>query len=327
MRLSGVPVKALVTGATGFIGSCLAEALVKRGDEVTCLVRETSDRSRLGPLGVCFVEGELGRPETFREKIAGIDVVYHLAGLTKAARPELFFRANAEGTANLVEALALVSRGECRLVYVSSLAAAGPSLDGIPVREETPEHPVSAYGESKLAGEKAVRSAGAAVPFTIIRPPAVYGPRDRDFLVIFRAIKKHVFPFWGLSHYSMIYVEDLVRGIIGAAEHPAALGETFFLAFPEIVTNEDIAGAIASALGRRPFRVPVPLALMSLLGAAAQKIDKKGIINTDRIKDFQYRRWTCDAGKAARMLGFRPEVDLRKGISWTADWYRTHKWI
>lgn len=318
--------KALVTGATGFIGSSLAEALVRRGDDVTCLVRPTSDRSRLELLGVRFLFGDIGQPETISDAVGGFDVVYHLAGLTKAARPAHFFRANAEGTENLVKAL---SRARCagRLLFVSSLAAAGPSLDGEAVREETPEHPVSAYGESKLAGEKAVRAAAGALDFTIVRPSAVYGPRDRDFLVIFRAIRKRVFPFWGTSHYSLIYVDDLVRGIIRAAEHPSASGETFFLASPEIVTNEEIADAIASALGRRPVRVPIPAGLMSLLGAVAQKIDKKGIINTDRIKDFQYRRWTCDAGKAARLLGFRPEVSLREGISWTADWYRKNKWL
>ncbi|GAB4489320.1 MAG: NAD(P)-dependent oxidoreductase [Thermodesulfovibrionales bacterium] len=318
--------KALVTGATGFIGSSLAEALVRRGDDVTCLVRATSDRSRLEPLGVRFLFGDIGQPETITDAVGGFDAVYHLAGLTKAARPEHFFRANAEGAVNLVQALSRV-HGAGRLIYVSSLAAAGPSLDGEAVREETPEHPVSAYGASKLAGEKAVRAAGDRVDFTIVRPSAVYGPRDRDFLVIFRAIQRHVFPFWGVSHYSLIYVDDLVRGIIRAAEHPAAAGETFFLASPEIVTNEEIADAIASALGRRPLRVPIPSGLMSLIGAVAQKIDKKGIMNTDRIKDFQYRRWTCDAGKAARTLGFRPEVSLREGISWTADWYRKNRWL
>jgi nucleoside-diphosphate-sugar epimerase len=144
---------------------------------------------------------------------------------------------------------------------------------------------------------------------------------------MFKMIKKGVFPFWGKCLYSLLYVEDLVQGIILAAESKEAEGETFFLSDDMVYTNEDIAALISSAIGVKAAKIRLPRPLLPFLAFLGQKIDKKGIINTDRIKDLRYSNWTCDASKAKDELGFRSRITLREGIKWTADWYKIHRWL
>ncbi|MDA8084820.1 MAG: NAD-dependent epimerase/dehydratase family protein [Nitrospiraceae bacterium] len=319
--------KVLLTGATGFIGSHLAEALVERGYQVTCLTRKTSSLRWIGHLDLEYIHADLGDPHSYAEKLHEFGIIFHLAGLTKAAREEDFFSVNYGGTVSLLQAVEAGNPGMRRFVHVSSLAAAGPSLDGRPVDESTPPRPVSAYGRSKLKAEDAVRAAGGKIPFTIVRPPAVYGPRDTDFLMMFKTIRRGFFPFWGISTYSLLHVTDVVRGIIMAAEAETAAGKTFFLSDHMVYTNEDIAREIGAALGSKPLRLPIPRAIFPIVGYIGQKIDKKGIINRDRILDFSYTNWTCDPSRAERELGYTAIKMLREGIKWTAEWYRTHQWL
>ncbi len=319
--------KALVTGAAGFIGSHLVEALIKRGYEVTCIARETSDRRWIEHLDIGYITCDLADIDSRSWKIKGFDYVFHLAGVTKALSEKDYFLANAVNTGKLVEAAARDNQKMRRFLYLSSLAAIGPSRGSTPVREDSTPAPVSAYGRSKLEGEKAVRAFEDRIPITIVRPPAVYGPRDTDFFLMFKMIKKGIFPYWGKCYYSLLYVDDLVQGIIASAEKQEAEGRTFFLTDETVYTNEEIAGEICSALGSRALKIRMPRSFLSLLAFFGQKIDKKGIINTDRIRDFQYSRWTCDGGKARNELGFKSITTLREGIKWTADWYKIHRWI
>ncbi|MEC4676723.1 MAG: NAD(P)-dependent oxidoreductase [Nitrospirota bacterium] len=319
--------KALVTGAAGFIGSHLVDALVKKGYDVTCLVRKTSDRRWLEHPGLEYIFADLADSESYSHKVCDFDYIFHLAGITKATSEEAFFSANTENTRKLLLAAADGNSGLRRFIFLSSLAATGPGNDREPRREDSQPGPVSNYGRSKLGGEKAVLEYGRQIPCTIIRPPAVYGPRDRDFFLLFQTIKKGFFPYWGRCYYSMIHVEDLVRGIILAAEEKTAEGKSFFLSDDMIYTNEDIAKAISSALGVRAIKIRLPRSLMPLLAFIGQKIDKKSIINRDRINDFRFSNWTCDINKAKKELGFKPTITLREGIRWTADWYKTHRWL
>jgi len=319
--------RALVTGATGFIGSHLAGALIKRGYQVSCITRGSSDLRWLAGLDIEFINADLADAGSYRERLPQFDYIFHLAGLTKAVREEDFFSVNYGCTASLLDAVDASNHRLQRFVFVSSLAAAGPGTDGRPVDESTPPHPVSAYGRSKLKAEEAVIKYGGRIPYTIIRPPAVFGPRDTDFLMMFRLISRGIFPYWGLSTYSMLYVADLVEGILSAAENSAAGGKTYFLSDHMVYTNEDIAREIGASLGKKAVRIRVPRIIFPLLGLIGQKIDKKGIINRDRINDFSYTNWTCDSGRAERELGVRPKTMLREGIKWTADWYRTHQWL
>jgi len=319
--------KVLVTGATGFIGSFLVEALSKKGYKVTCLVRKTSNLKWLRHFRLLYLQGDLDDTDSYAGKLGEFDYIYHLAGLTKADSARDYYHANAECTQKLVSAAAEMNPALKRFLHVSSLAAAGPSIDGTPLIEDTPSCPVSIYGKSKLEGEKAVLSCREMLPITIVRPPAVYGPRDTDFFLVFRAVQNRLFPYWGKSSYSLIYVEDLVQGIILAAEKEEAAGKVYYLADSRIYTNDDILEAMCLTLGRKAFRLRLPRSILPALAVLLQKIQKKGIINPDKIQEIRYPYWTCDPARAMKELGFHTETPLGEGFKKTADWYRKEKWL
>ena len=319
--------KALVTGAAGFIGSYLTEALIKRGFEVTCIARRTSNRRWIEHLNVNYIFCDLADIEEYADKIVNFNYIFHVAGRTKAVSERDFFLANAECTEKLLQVTAEKNPDLTRFVYLSSLAAVGPSKDGAPVREDCLPAPVSSYGRSKLEGERAVLNFRDRLPVTIIRPPAVYGPRDADLFMMFKMIKKGIYPYWGKCFYSLIYVEDLIHGIIAAAEKKEAEGKTFFLSDDMVYTNDDIVERIAEALGEKPMKMRLPRSLMGLIAFLGEKTDKKGIINRDKMRELRFSNWTCEACKAKNELGFKTKITLREGIKWTADWYKIHRWL
>ncbi len=318
--------KALVTGAAGFVGSHLAEALTGKGYDVTCLARKTSSLKWIEHLDLKYLFCDLADIESCSEEIRDFDYIFHTAGLTKTSCEKDFFTVNTECTRKLLK-VAAGNRRLKRFVYVSSLAAAGPSGAGRPIDENAQPHPVSSYGKSKREGELAVLEYGAEFPVTIVRPSAVYGPRDRDFFLLFSSVKKGFFPYWGRSSYSLIYVDDLIQGIIVAAEKKEGEGRTFFLADSTVYTNDEIVQEISLALGCRAARVRLPRRLLPLVALIGEKVNKKGIINRDKAREIRYPDWTCDVGRAREELGFKAKITLREGIKWTADWYRIHRWL
>ncbi|HBG93222.1 MAG TPA: epimerase [Nitrospiraceae bacterium] len=320
--------KTLVTGATGFIGSHLVEELLKRGYSVTCLVRRTSNLQWIDGLNVRLIYGDCAIKESLLNAAADFDYIFHLAGLTKAANEKDFFSANALGTENLINAVIEKNPAVKRFVYLSSLAAAGPSCNGAPSKETGEPKPVSAYGRSKLEGERIVMKHKSAIPVTVIRPPAVYGPRDKDFYIFFKLLKKGISLSWGECYYSLLYVDDLVRGAILSAESKTAEGEIFYLSDGRIYSNEEITEAIALTLESKPVRLKIPKSLMPVIAGIGQKLGNQGnIINKDKIRELQHSYWTCDSTKSRNELGFIPNVGIKEGIKWTADWYRIHQWL
>lgn len=319
--------KALITGGTGFIGSHLAESLVRQGFEVTCLVRNLARQGYLEGVTVEKIAGDCTQPETLAAAVKNADYVFHLAGLTKARSDQEFFAGNVLATRNVVNAVLEHAPDIKRLFHLSSLAASGPSPDGTPLREDCPFAPVSSYGRTKMEGEQAVFAVRDRIPVTIIRPPAVYGPRDRDVLIFFQLVKRGIVPYWGNSRYSFLYVEDLVNGIIQSAQHEDTVGEVFFLSDGNIYSSDDIIDAISAALQRRPLKVSIPRAVIPAVGFVSRFASRLSIVSSDRMKDIQHQYWVCDPGKAKTRFGFQPKVDMRTGAQWTADWYRIHQWI
>ncbi len=318
--------KVLVTGATGFIGSHLTEALLRKGYTVKCLIRKTSDTKWIESQAVELFYGDCVDFESLREAVSDCDYVFHLAGLTKACREEDYFCVNVKGTENIVKAILASNSNIRRFILLSSQAACGPSYDGKPVTEETPPRPVSHYGRSKLAAEEIVLKED--IPFTIIRPPAVYGPRDRDFYMFFKLIKRGIFPYWGKAKYSMVYIDDLINGIILSAENEKAIGKIYFLSDNKEHTNEEIAFCIAKIFNKNLTRVRIPWAIMPFLASLGERISKgKSIFNRDKVRELSYNCWLCDCSKAVRELGYAPRVELQEGIKWTADWYRINRWL
>lgn len=319
--------KAFVTGATGFIGSHLVDALLKRGCEVTCLVRASSSLIYLEGLNVRLVYGDCCIADSISEAIKDSDYIFHIAGLTKAKNTDDFHKVNVVGTANLLNVVLKSGHNINRFFYLSSLAATGPSYNGFPLKEDCEPRPVSVYGRSKYEAERLVYSCKDKLPVTIIRPPAVYGPKDKDMLMFFKMISKGYVPYWGKSFYSFIYVEDLINGIIESSLSKEAEGEIFFISDGCIYSSDDVVNAVSDAVEKKPFKLPVPDFIMPLFGSISERFKNVTIINTDKVKELKYKNWTCDSGKINRLINIAPRVKMKEGAKWTADWYRIHKWL
>ncbi len=325
--------KALVTGGNGFIGSHLVELLLKNGYSVRCLIRKTSDTRWLRSLKLEFVYGDLHDPRALEEAVTGVEYVYHSAGLTKAKTKAEYYRANHIGTRNLLDAVATHNHGIRRFVQVSSQAAAGPSESMTPMNEEAAPHPLTTYGKSKWKGEEECLKAMALMPVTIVRPPAVYGPRDRDIFEFFNTMSKGLQPMVGLSekYVSLIHVTDLVRGFVMAAESEKAVGQTYFISSTQPYGWKEVGEITHRELGKSALRVRIPEFGVYAVAAFAELFaffsPKPALINFEKARDMVQDYWTCDASKAKRDFGFEQEISLEEGIRSTVEWYRGQGWL
>ncbi len=338
----------LVTGATGFIGARLAQRLVERGDRVACLVRPTSDTSRLERLGVECRVGSLGDEASLSAALEGVDAVYHLAGLVHATRLEEFLEVNADGAERLCRAAAVQSTPPTVLL-VSSLAATGPSLPGQPHNEATPPSPVSFYGQSKLAGEHACRRLASRVPLSILRPPVVFGPGDRDGLLLFKTLRKfpiHFVPQMKGLPLSLIYVDDLVAAMIAVAEHgervatptdpdnPAEPNDPrglYFAADPTESSYADMGRLAAAALGKKIVvirRRKYPFLPVAIAGDVIGRIKGKApLFGMDKLREASASGWVCDPTKIMTTLDWNPAASLGERYEQTHAWYREAGWL
>ncbi|MGB8656827.1 MAG: NAD-dependent epimerase/dehydratase family protein [Candidatus Zixiibacteriota bacterium] len=325
--------RALVTGANGFVGSHLVEGLLHKGYRVRCLVRRTSNLQWLSGLEVEYVYGDIAEKASLISAVRNVDLVFHTAGLTKAKSREEYFRANAGGTRNLVEACLEENPRLQRFIYISSQAAVGPGHSERPLNETAPCRPITHYGESKMEGEKIVSNYSAQLPITIIRPPAVYGPRDTDVLAFFQVVNKGFRISFGRgeSLLSLVCVNDLVDGIILVAENPIASGQTYFIADDRVYTWKRAFEIIAKSLEKRtvPLRIPKSLvfALAFLSESLSRLLGRTAVFNTQKAKEITSRYWGLDVSKAKTDLGFAPRYDLQRGAVETVKWYKEKGWL
>jgi len=327
-------VKAFVTGATGFVGSHLAAALVGRGDTVVCLARRPEQAAFIASLGALIAPGSLEDDRALAAALSGAEVVYHVAGLTAAASEAEFLSVNEAGTQRLIGAVRAAAPHIKRFVYVSSIAAVGPAERGARLAEDAPCRPVTAYGRSKLAGEAVVRRS-VALPWTIVRPGVVYGPRDRELLRLFLIARRGFAPVFGLGRQavSVVYATDLAEAIARAAGEPRALGQTYHAAHPTPVTQRELALAVGRAVrgGRAPWLVPVPpfvaAPIVSAIGRAAAVTGRRSVVSADKLAEFLAPSWVTSVEKAAQELGWRAGRDLDSGLAETAAWYRAEGWL
>jgi nucleoside-diphosphate-sugar epimerase len=326
-------VRVLVTGGTGFIGSHLVEALLAQGHEVRCLVRDTQRLGWIAGLpSVTIAHGGMDEPRSLLEGVRGVDQVYHVAGLTRARAAPDFFRVNGEGTRHLVHACLEAPRGPRRIVHLSSLAAVGPTPRATACAEDISPRPVSPYGWSKLQGETAVLGARDSLHVTVLRPPVVYGPRDRGVLEVVRWVARGLLPMpAGPSrNLSLCYVQDLVTALLTAGEAAVPSGEIFHVAGDGAFTWEQVGDALGEALGIHPtpLRIPVPILLALATGADAWAWfgGRPAYFSRGKVREAA-GHWVCDTGKARRQLGVVPRVGLRKGAAVTVDWYREAGWL
>lgn len=321
----------LVTGGHGFVGSHLVERLLAAGDTVRCLSRRQGPPERLAGLPVEVVAGDLGDGRGLSEAVRGVEEVWHLGALTRARTPAEMLRVNTGGTLALARAAARA--GARRFLFCSSLAAVGPSPDGALLAESAPLRPKTVYGLSKQLAEQGLWSLGEPLAVTVLRPPAVYGPYDRDLLALFRGAQRGLLPVVGSPErrLSLIHAADLAEGMLHAGRSEAAQGKAWFVTHAEAVRQADLAEALGVALGRRVRRLPVPASAARVLGTLssllAQLTGRAPLLTRERIREVGEGHWVCSGEALAAATGWRARTPLATGLASTAQWYRERGWL
>lgn len=322
--------KVLITGASGFIGGRLRDALLATGSDVVAIRRPGSPPSKAGR----SVQADYARVADL-ERVVGAekpDYVLHVAGVTKGSSYEDFRRGNVMPTRNLLAALRREHPETRRFVLVSSNTSYGPSATSAPQREDNPPRPIEHYGRSKLEAERVVEQESAEVPWSIVRPCAVYGPGDVDHFTLFQGAMLGVNLFYGNRDRCMswIYVDDCVRGILEAARHEQSVGKGYFLTSDVQLTWDQFQSEIAKAVGRPVRDLDLPEQLLwvtAVAGEVATMIDKKPrLFNLQKARLGSQQAWTCSGDAARRDFGFTAEVELAEGIRRTHEWYAANDW-
>ena len=307
-----------LTGGTGFLGSHLADALVREGHRVTASVRRTSDTQRLGRLGVEQVDLDLGGTSV---ELAAHDAVVHCGALTRARSEAEFIAVNATGTRRLARAAA--EAGVRRFVFISSLAARGPDGAG---------GPVSPYGRSKAAAEEALASIGGPMEIIVLRPGGVYGPRDTDLLPLFRlAARGRVVVPRSAAPLQPVFAADVVNAVLAALE-AAPPPDPLHIAGASSRSWGEVAKALLAGVARPGRVLRVPAALFLSIGLfsefAARVTGTAPAMDRRRARDLAIHAWTCDIEPSeAALAPWRPRVELEEGLATTAVWYRRRGWL
>lgn len=324
---------ALVTGASGFIGSHLTEDLIEKGCRVRALVRTTSNLKWLKGLELELAYGSFDDQSSLADAVRDVDYIFHIAAAKSGSRQRLFHD-NIDASITLANAAARSAPGLKRFVFSSSQAAAGPSGCLEEPRCESHQcRPLSDYGRSKLEAERQLMTLAEQIPLTIVRPPTVYGPRDADVYLYFKWIDRGLalLPGFKKRYANLIYVRDLAEGMIAAARSDAAAGKTYFLSDPQSYSWQEISSAIARSLDKKPLPLRIPLGLAHfaalLAEGGAMVVGRDSIFNRQKVQEMSQAYWTCSTGQAKKDFGFHCRYDLKKGLDLTARWYRENGWL
>ncbi len=326
--------KVLVTGASGFLGSHVTEQLLEKGHTVVALVRRSSNTKFLSTLrGVELAYGAIEDAESVRRAVDGVDAIVHSAGLVKARDEAEFVKTNVGGTRNMLEA-AMATPSVKRFVFVSSLAAVGPSLDGRPVTPDAPPTPVTRYGRSKLEAERLVLAAKDALSVVVLRPPMIYGPRDQESFAFFQSVARRVLPMLGdgKNTLSVIYASDAAAACVRAVESDTPSGRAYFIDDGRVYVWRDMLADVEAALGARALvRFGLPFSLVRGAALASEGLGrltgKAVMLTRDKLNELSAPHWVCDSGEARRELGWEPQVGWAEGTRRAVAWYREHGWL
>lgn len=326
--------KVLVTGATGFIGSFVAEYFLNEGCDVRCTVRPTSNLRWLKDKPFTIVETTFETPESLKEAVEGVDYIVHIAGTIAEFNFQGYLRGNRDVTYNLLRAAEIYNPSIKKFLFVSSQTAVGPSLAiDMPVDETTECNPLTRYGRSKLEAEKEVLKFKDIFPVTIVRLPAVYGPRDTALVDMFRIVRKGIAPIigFGEKYISIIHSDDVARGVYLATVNEQTNGEILFLSSDGSYSWSYLIKEMQKAIGKKAIVIRIPHFIVFVAGFLSQLFGyisgKAPVFNYEKAKDFTQKYWICSAEKAKRILGFRQEVSIGEGFRSTYKWYVDNGWI
>lgn len=329
--------KILITGASGFIGSFIVEEALRQGFETWAVVRKSSSRSFLQDERIHFIELNLSSEEQLKEQLKEhqFDYVVHAAGVTKCLHKEDFFRINTEGTKNLVRALIALQMPLKRFVYISSLSIMGAIREEQPyqeIRESDKAQPNTAYGKSKIEAEEWLDTV-KGLPYVILRPTGVYGPRERDYFMMAKSIQAHTDFAVGFKQQDItfVYVTDVVQAVFLALEK-GQTGRRYFLSDGEVYQSSTFSDLIRKELGNPWWiRITAPIWLLRVITFCGEYIGhmtgKVTALNNDKYYIMRQRNWRCDIEPARQELGYAPKVKLAEGVHRCIQWYKENGWL
>ncbi len=328
--------KILITGASGFIGSFLVEAALEKKFEVYACVRKSSNRIYLGDARIKFIELDFSDDYSLAKKIAEapfFDFVIHNAGITKAINKNQYYISNFEYSKKLIDVLIYQNKIPEKFIYISSLAAYGPgnaiTLNSIKLTDKP--IPITSYGRSKLETEKYLIQL-ANFPYIIIRPTAVYGPRDKDLLTVFKLINNNIELNVGSKkqHLTFIYVRDLVVALFNALESDI-VNKGYFVSDGNVYDSKILGSIIKEQLGKKTFKIDVPFFLAKLIAMVVESTKyitkKQTVLNFEKLNELKSVNWKCDNEPTITDLNFIPNYDLSRGVFETINWYKQNNWL
>ena len=325
--------KAFVTGATGFVGSHLVDLLLENGFEVSCLKRKTSSVKWLEGKKITYIDGDLYSNEALEMAVKDVDYVFHVAGVVKAKNKEGFEKGNNLATKNLVEITARVNPNLKKFVHVSSLAVCGPNLGNEPLTEDYIPRPITTYGRTKREAEKEVLKFRDKIPVVIVRPPAIYGPRDTEILVYFKTFQGGLNSIIGFDdkYLSLLHVKDVVMGIYLAAIKETKSGSVYFIASDKEYNWDEIGRAASKVMNKKAIKIRIPHFIVYTVGAITEffyKFSKNApTLNLEKCLDITRSGWFASNLKARKELGFLQSFQLEDGFSDTYEWYKKNGWL
>ena len=325
--------KILVTGATGFIGSHIADRLLASGNEVWAIVRPSSSLQWLQGKPIELVQANMMDLESLKPVVEDVDAIVHVAGVTAAKTRQGFFDGNLVPTRNLLEASRRYNPNLSRFVFCSSQTAVGPSMDGQPVTELTPPHPITTYGKSKRAAEEECERARTDLPVSILRLAAVYGPRDTAILTFFQTVGKGLKPLIGMQDkwINLAHINDVANSVELAIEREEAKNGTYFIGSEKHYTWREVNNLTSEILQRRGLTVRLPHAIVYSVAGFSEFFSmfrsKPSVLNWEKGRDMVQANWTCSVEKAKRELGYAQEISLEDGIRDTTEWYKKNGWL
>lgn len=330
--------KILITGASGFIGSFIVEEALRKGFDTWAAVRKSSSKEYLKDERINFIELNLSSKAQLIEQLRGhdFDYVVHAAGVTKCLNKQDFHRINTEGTKNLIDAILELQMPLKRFVFVSSLSVFGAIKEQQPydeIRETDIPQPNTEYGRSKLAAEKYLESLGSRVPYIILRPTGVYGPREKDYFMMAKSIKQHSDFAVGYKRQDItfVYVSDVVQAIFLALDK-GENGRKYFLSDGEVYQSTTFSDLIHEELGRPWWiRITAPVWVLRIITFCGEYIGKMTgkvtALNNDKFNILRQRNWRCDIQPAIDELGYKPTVKLAEGVRRSIKWYKEQGWL
>jgi len=324
---------ALVTGASGFVGSHLVDYLLEKNFNVRCIVRKTSSLKWLEGKHVELFDCGLTDKDGLRQALSGVDYVFHVAGVVKSKSPEGYFEGNVEVTKNILEAALEFKDGIRKFLIVSSQTASGPSHGEVAVTENDVCLPITTYGKSKLAEEELAKQFMDKLPVTICRAPAVYGERDTEILIFFKTFNSGLMTTIGFDKklLSIIHVRDLVEGFYLAAISEKSSGQIYFISSEQFYSWDEVGKVTSNVLKKNPLKVKVPHFIVYTLAAVAQLFaafsKKPATLNIEKARDITQQYWICSTEKAVKELGYHQNISIEEGIRRTCEWYKKMGWI